>query len=71
MLNWQWEEPGCRGWWPPWAEKGVFSGEPCTLLVCCTFPNHKALLGAPLPRLIAICHAIFIVIARADTRLVL
>ena len=64
MLNWQWEEPGCRGWWPPWAEKG----EPCTLLVCCTFPNHKARLGASLPRLIAICHAIRIVIACADTR---
>lgn len=56
---------GCRG------QVGRASGEPCALLVCCTFPNHKALLGAPLPRLITICRAICIVISHADTQSVL
>lgn len=40
----------------PWAGKGMFLRQPCGLRVCCTLPNHKALLGAPLPRLITICQ---------------
>lgn len=40
----------------------------CALLVGCTSPNHKAPLAASLPRLIAICRAIRIVISYADTR---
>lgn len=51
------------GWrWQPWAQKVVLPRWPCALLVCCAFPNHKALLGAPLPRLSTICQAISIVI---------
>lgn len=49
----------------------VFRREPCALLVCCTLPNHKALLGIPLPRLIIICYAISIVISYRDMQLVL
>lgn len=50
------------------AEKGVFPGKPCALLVCCALPNRKALLGTPLPGPITICHAISIVISHRDTQ---
>lgn len=47
--------------------EGRVSQGACALLVCRTLPNHKALLGAPLPTLIAIRPAIGVVIS-TETR---